>query len=186
MVCYIYLSVTFQTDALLDKDVILNNQDKIETVYRQKKWLLVASIAIVLLCLANAAMAVVGFGYIYHKRGPTLMLASEYITVGLIFIFLLIWAIALCQLYSKVKNTDNLLPNKTIFALHGMSLILLVLFSLLSTILEDWSDRLPNEKINEIWRLKGTAQLCYDLSALCEVFGFALVLYITFMDTRAQ
>lgn len=145
MVCYIYLLVTFQTDALLDKDVILNNQDRIASVERKKKCLMLASIVVVLLSLAVAVMYGIGFTYIYHKRGPRLLIAAMYLSVASIGVFLAIWALALAKLYNKVKNQEALLPNKKVFLLHGISLFLLVFFLSMNIGLQEWGDNINQE-----------------------------------------
>jgi hypothetical protein len=52
----------------------------------------------------------------------------EFITVGA---FLIIWGWALLRLNRQVKNSRGLLPNKTIFLIHGLTISVGLVFSLL-------------------------------------------------------
>jgi len=68
-----------------------------------------------LVCLADGIVCFVGF----QKTDPKLILASQSAVFFIESTFLLIWGVSLVMLNRKVKRNNVLMPNATMFCLHG-------------------------------------------------------------------
>ena len=113
---------------MLERNICINDDNAFTKVDEYKNKLYVISAWVAAFCL--------GVGIAYWRTWndgldiwPFIALGYlEYITVGA---FLIIWGWALLRLNRQVKKSRGLLPNKTIFLFHGLTISVGFLFSLL-------------------------------------------------------
>ena len=127
MICYNYLEVTIDVKSLLDKDIILHCTVKINEVDRKKCFLKVANTINVLICLFCGI--IYGISLYLNILGAEPDRISNIRLIPLEFTYSVTWCWALCKLYTQIKSSRYLLPNKRIFLLHGTLLFLYFLFS---------------------------------------------------------
>ena len=126
IVAFAYIKVILELNALLDKDILLNNVEKIEAISKKKRHLVYASFVAVSLCLVDGALCYVGF----LEKNMTIVVLTQFGCVILDISFLAIWGYALITLNKKVKH-EKLIPNRQVFTLHGLCLVSYVFFNLL-------------------------------------------------------
>lgn len=120
----IYIEVSVETAALLNKEVYCNNQETIDEVIRIKRRLRIADYFVWAFTLVIAILTAVG----YSVKKLYLTFIATYARLLFQTGCMLVWGSFLYKLYKMVKKSE-LLPNKNIFILHGSLLIAYLVFS---------------------------------------------------------
>ena len=116
MVCYVYLKTSIEMNALLDKRIHSDNEERLAQVTRQKRYLHIGTAVAVVLSLGDAALTDT-YNVLYLHDGVSrswLYLSYAYLQWAFQFTCLGLWAVALWQIARKTRETDNLMPNKHI------------------------------------------------------------------------
>jgi hypothetical protein len=111
---------------MLDRNICISD-DKFTKVDEYKNKLFVISAWVAAFCLF------VGIAYWRIWNGPLdwPFIALGYLDIITVSAFLIIWGCTLLRLNRQVKNSRGLLPNKTIFLFHGLTISVGLVFSLL-------------------------------------------------------
>jgi len=124
-----YIKVACETKQILDKAVIFNNPAKIAEVHRFKIRIRNANIVCPLLVIVLSVC-----GYIGGQINPDgwLYIIGAYGWLALVFAFTAVWGWMLYKLYRDTLHSRKLLPDKRIFILHGVLLVLFLALTLVS------------------------------------------------------
>jgi hypothetical protein len=126
IVAYTYIKVILELNALLDKDILLNNSQKIKELSDKKRSLTRTSVVAVTVCVVDGAICYYGF----LANDGVLIVGTQFGCVLLDLIFLAVWGYALVTLSKKVKH-ERLIPNRRMFVYHGICLVSYVFFNLI-------------------------------------------------------
>ena len=70
MVCYIYLKTSIEMNALLDRRIHSNNEERLAQVTRQKRYLHIGTAVAVVLSLGDTALNYTYWGLSMHDVNP--------------------------------------------------------------------------------------------------------------------
>jgi len=175
IVSYAYLLAVAETEALLDIDIYFSNIEKLSNVDQKKHKLGIASVIVMVLCLIDGIVAY------YAWITPTYIAYyfASYFSLVINLIFLALWGVALIKLNKQVKNAKALFPNRKLFLLHGITLVLAGVFELLGVLTYQIAQSCKNHGKDETglyWQ--GSAHICTIISVLFLCAGFWLVNYV--------
>ena len=123
-----YLNVSFETKQIINKDVLFNNPEKLAAVYRFKTCMKVANILVPLLFIALSVCYFIGV----TSQNVILYDIGNYGWLAMVTNFTLTWGWSLYKLYRDTTDSDELLPDKRIFILHGSLLTLFLVLQALN------------------------------------------------------
>jgi hypothetical protein len=95
------------------------------------------------------------------------------------------WSWTLVRLYRDVVHSENLLPNKSVFKLHGSLLVAYLLLNILSQILTYWFNQLSFDSNGNL-TLRGIDDLLQIFNVLLETLTFFLVVKMTLPITQSE
>ena len=127
--CFTYLRVVLDVGMLVDKQIYFDNMQKLRAAARCKSWLYVVTALVILMSIAiglatgfqpTAWVTELGYWYLF-------LYTSQWASFALVTIFLLVWGVSLCLLNRKIKRAEQLMPNRTLFCVHGLLLVVFLL-----------------------------------------------------------
>ena len=127
MFCYIYLKLQIEVKYLLDNRIYTANQEIIMQRNRQNFCLEIANILNIMISI--------GLLLLSRRIDKTYILILQ-ILAGLQTVYLLTWAYALCQLFSRFKASEHLLPKKQVFVTHAVLLTAYLLCTIIEIVTE--------------------------------------------------
>ena len=180
MVCYVYLKTSVEMNALLDKRIHNDNKDRLAQVTRHKRALHIGTAIAVVLSLADAALydTYADLKYLHGDKRLWLYYSFRYLQWAFELICLGLWGVALWKIARKTRQTDNLMPNKRMFALHGTLLVLYFVFFIATILLSQFA--------KPTYTVHGWYDLCAAFSDVFENASFCLVLYVMLPITKKQ
>ena len=112
-ITYIYIKASIEMNAILDKRVHMDSQIRLLEIEKQKRCLFICNYISIFFCVIES------FTWAFNVE---LVYLGLFIRGFLDLFFLILWASALCSIATKVKNADNVMPNKRMFCIHGVLL----------------------------------------------------------------
>ena len=179
IVCYCYLKVIIDLNALMDKSIHLDNRQKLNQTALQKRQLFIAALIFATICTLDGLYCMVGFMIKSEKQ----ILISQYLVVALDFVFLAFWGLSLILLNRKVKQAKELIPNRLIFCLHGSVLVCFIISNAIYLIVLTLQIKATG---NRLMILQGIANIAGSSLAFFECAGFLLVFALVTPITQAQ
>jgi len=124
VITQLYLRVSFETKAILDREVLFNNAGKLAEVEQFKTRMKWANFLCPLLVLGFSVCQ-----YIALKNETKVVFydVGFYGWLIMVTVFTITWGWTLHKLYRDTKLSEKLLPDKRIFVLHGSLLVLFLL-----------------------------------------------------------
>ena len=138
--------------------------------------MIIANVVSVILILIFAVMIQVGGNKQEKERGPFYWV-GQYGQIGLMCLFSVIWIVFLFTLFTRVKNSEKLIPNKRLFIMHGVLIFAFLVIYLSSVVLSQQANKRSKEGQSYL-RLKGWAFLISDVANLIEAVTFFLVVLL--------
>ena len=171
LVSYAYVKIMIEMHYLLDKDILVNNDEKLEQRAGQVRNLHKGLIIAASLCFINGLT--ISLSLLTNSR--VLLVLNIYSRQILQTIFLLLWGFATLQFYHRLNDCGGLQPDKLLFKLHAwiitsnvLVIIIIVVLFMISTLVTG-SGR---------FSLQGIVAILVVLCDLIECLGFGLVFYI--------
>lgn len=181
-ITHLYVKVSYETRQLLDPEVHFNDEGKIQEVYKFRSRLEIINKLVLFL------IGLITLGFIVGANHTTVEFITAYTELTLLLVFLGVWAWTLFKLYSDVKNSQKLLPDKKIFAIHGALLFAFLLLFAINETFYFWikdAEEAGDGPIR-IDVLYGNTQIAEFLQNVSELFIFFLVVYLLMSQTKDQ
>ena len=132
MFCYTYLKLHIEVKHIFDRKIYSNNSETLKEINRDNCRLKIANAINITICAGLLAV---------KKANPEV--EKQYnIGLTLQILYLMTWAISLCFLFTKFKETKRMLPNNSVFFIHGM----LLGFYLLLNVAQEFAKAIPGWK----------------------------------------
>jgi hypothetical protein len=124
MVCFVYLRVSVETRALLNKDAFVAGEALFSKVEWSTEKLYVANAWVIVFCVA------IGIGYLLALKWSIiwLFISLGYLSAATIAAFLIAWGIALNRLNQQIRLCNGLVPNQKLFVCHRVAVFASVIF----------------------------------------------------------
>lgn len=125
-----YISAAFEATSVLDIKIYFDKKTYKRNAKEFNSGLASADIVVLVMIVIITAL--------YIFSGPDqdmIYFVAKYLELVTVMAFLLAWAWTLVKLFKQIKNSEQLVPNLSVFKTHGVLLSLYVVFYLVQTIL---------------------------------------------------
>jgi hypothetical protein len=179
IVTYAYYKAMLEMTCLIDKEILVNNYDKLQKMAGEIKKLRQAFLFAIAICCFNGLT--IGLSLLTSSRA--FQLVNVYSRLIWQAVLLVLWGYSLLLVNRRLDQYGSLKPDKLMFRLHywiiGLNLVLtaaIIVLFLCGTLTSE----------NTALTLKGVEAICIVINDLDIVLGFWLALYVLLPVSAAQ